>query len=92
MNEQIARELDAVYIGEATASMWEEDTYQLLVAVRVLEVLKGKETTQIVVPLPCFRSIDNGRRVVVFVQDGTPAAWHSEYFEEAVRKALRGGR
>jgi hypothetical protein len=92
MNEQVARQLDAVYIGEATASTWGEDDYQLLVTVKVLEVLKGKETTQIVAPLPCFRSIENGRKVIVFVKDGNPAAGHIEYFEEATRKALRRGR
>ena len=92
MNKQIARQLDAVYIGEATASTWGEDDYQLLVTVKVLEVLKGTGTPQIVAPLPCFRSIENGRRVIVFVKDGNPAAWHIEYYEDVVRTALRRGR
>ena len=92
MNEEIARALDAVLIGEVTASTWNATTYQLSVTVKVQEVVKGKGSGQIVAPFPCFQSVENGRRVIVLVKDGNPVAWHSEYYESEIRKALRRGR
>ena len=92
MNDDIARKLDAVLIGEVTASTWNATTYQLTVTVKVHEVLKGKGPDQIVAPFPCFKSVENGRRVIVLVKDGSPVAWHSEYYESEIRRALRRGR
>ena len=92
MNENIARKLDAVFIGEVTTSNWDATTYQLSVTVKVQEVVKGKGSDQIVALLPCFQSVENGRRVIVFVKDGNPVAWHSEYYENDIRRALRRGR
>ena len=92
MNEKIARALDSVLIGEVTASTWNATTYQLSVTVKVQEVLKGNGSGQIVALFPCFQSVENGRRVIVLVKDGNPVAWHNEYFESDIRKALQPGR
>ena len=92
MNEQIARQLDAVLIGEVVGSTWNDANYQLLVTVKVREVLKGKGPTEIVAPFPCFRSVENGRRVIVLIKGADPVAWHSEYYETDIRAALRRGR
>ena len=92
MNETIARALDAVLIGEVTDSTWNATTYQLSVTVKIQEVIKGNGSSHVVATFPCFRSVGNGRRVIILVKDGNPTAWHSEYFETEIRKALRRGR
>ena len=91
MNKQIARQLDSVLIGEVTGSTWNESSYQLLVTVKVQEVLKGNGPSEVDAPFPCFRTVDNGRRVVVLIKGSNPVAWHSEYYETDIRAALRRG-
>ena len=92
MNDHIARALDTVLIGEVADSTWDAATHQLSVTVKVQEVLKGKGSDEIVAPFPCFQSVENGTRVIILVKDGSPVAWHSEYFESEIRKTLRHGR
>jgi hypothetical protein len=92
MNASIARKLDAVLIGEVSASTWDAASHQLSVTVKVQEVVKGKGSDQIVAIFPCFQSVANSRRVIVLVKDGNPVAWHSEYYESEIRRLLRRGR
>ena len=92
MSEDIARKLDAVLIGEVTASTWDATTYQLSVKVKVDEAIKGKGPDEISASFPCFQSVENGRRVIVLIKDGDSVAWHSEYYETEIRRLLRRGR
>ena len=92
MNEQIARKLDAVLIGEVASSTWNENEFQLFVTVKVGEVMKGTGPSEIVAHFPCFRSVENGRRVIVLIKGADVVAWHSEYYEDDIRAALRPGR
>jgi len=92
MNEQIARQLDSVLIGEVVNSTWDESAFELFVTVKVEEAIKGARPPEIVARFPCFQSVDSGRRVIVFVKGGDVVAWHSEYYEDNIRSILRAGR
>ena len=92
MSADIARKLDAVLIGTVTDSVWDAAAFQLSVKVKVDEAIKGDEPVEISAPFPCFRSVENGRRVIVLIKDGSPVAWHSQIYESEIHRILGSGR